>query len=422
MTLRTAPMRQTLRSRRGFALPTVLIMTAVLSAAVAAALTYTTAEGRVYDGQRAEAEAFMTAQVGLEKAVANLPTRVKGWSATKPDTAMWSLPVDVTDPRRRATASRKDTAYIKAYLVRANDPNVTNDSTLWLITSRGVSQRAQGAGGVPAERIVASYVWIQANPLKVNSAMTSLVELQKAGGAGLISGVDECHENVTGVPGVLVPTETYSSSDKLNEVVKNGDGTTTPHHAPLSEVMAATPIDWAAISTGTLFPPTFTATTSTTNLTTNPVVPQSLCTDMKNDPDYYPVILIKGNVTLNNLVDDCPGVNPYRATLIVTGDLNVNGSVDFRGTIFIGRQLTSNGGNKVYGAVNTGLNVLLPGTDPASIPPSEIGDNHVEGNLNGTKQYLYDSCDVRKAMASFARVSPMTNVWFDNWPSYQVKQ
>lgn len=416
MTFRTAR----LRPRRGFALPTVLIMTAVLSAAVAAALTYTTAEARVYDGQRAEAEAFMTAQVGLEKAISNLPTRVKGWSSTQDDTAMWSLAVSVVEARRRTSATKLDTAYIKAYLIRAHDPTLTNDSTLWLITSRGVAQRAQGARAVPAERIVASYVWIQANPLKVNSAMTSLVELTKSGVSGVISGVDECGENTTGVPGVLVPQETYSTSDKLEDIVTNGDGTHTPSTAPLSEIMAKTTINWQAISSGTLFTPTITFTT--TSASDNPTLPASLCADLLADPDYYPVILVKGSLSLGNISADCPGVDPFRATLIVTQDLTVNGSVDFAGAIFIGRQLTSNGANHVYGAVNTGLNVLLPGTDPASIPASQIGANNNEGNLNGQKEYIYDSCDIRKAMASFARVNRMSNVWLDNWPSYTHKQ
>lgn len=415
-------MRPTLRARRGFALPTVLVLTAVLSGAVAAALSYTAAEARTYDGQRAETEAFMAAQVGLEQAIGNLPTRVKGWNYSREDTAMWTLAVEVVDARRRTSATVLDTAYIKAYLIRAYDPAVQNDSTLWLITSRGVARGAQGAGGVAAERTVASYVWIQSNPLKVSSAMTSLVELKKAGGAGLISGVDECDENTAGVPGVLVPSETYDPNDKLSDVVKNGDGTTTPATAPLEDVKDSTTIDWEAIRGGTAFPPTVTLTTNATSMNQDVVFPQSICDDMTADPDYYPVILIQGNLTLNNLLDCSPAIDPFRATLIVTGSLNVNGSVDFRGTMFIGRQLTSNGGNKVYGAVHTGLDVLLPGTDPNSIPPSEIGDNDVEGELNGTKQYLYDSCDVRKAMSSFALVKPMHNVWFDNWPSYQIAQ
>jgi hypothetical protein len=74
--------------------------------------------------------------------------------------------------------------------------------------------------------------------------------------------------------------------------------------------------------------------------------------------------------------------------------------------VLAGGTLTSNGGNTISGAVITGLNMQLG----QAVPPSAIA--------NGTKNFLYNSCILARALRPFSGVVPLDNAWTDNWASY----
>ena len=116
-----------------------------------------------------------------------------------------------------------------------------------------------------------------------------------------------------------------------------------------------------------------------------------------SDPDFWPVIRVNGDFSL-------PADG--RGTLIVTGNLLISGSLNWRGIILVGGALTSNGNNTVDGAVISGLNTKLG----MSVPVSDLG--------NGMKTYRYNSCDVASAVKGFVGIVPYKNASVDNWPAY----
>ena len=95
--------------------------------------------------------------------------------------------------------------------------------------------------------------------------------------------------------------------------------------------------------------------------------------------------------------------------LIVFGDLRLNGSgAGWNGIILVGGRLRSDGTNEVQGATITGLNVKLGYT---------VDDNDVN-DLNGTKKYLYNSCNVKSAMNSMGALRVFQNTWANTFPAY----
>ena len=78
-----------------------------------------------------------------------------------------------------------------------------------------------------------------------------------------------------------------------------------------------------------------------------------------------------------------------RGTIIVTGNLEMEGSFEWDGVLLVGGYMSSNGYQTIEGAVVTGLNILLG----ESVPTSDIG--------NGNKNFLYNSCWLKRASESW---------------------
>jgi hypothetical protein len=95
--------------------------------------------------------------------------------------------------------------------------------------------------------------------------------------------------------------------------------------------------------------------------------------------------------------------------LIVTGSLTMSGAFAWDGIILVGKRMKSNGNNNVYGAVATGLNVLLGQTVAGvdSVYPTDLG--------NGTKVFQYNSCNVLKAGKKLAYLRMLPNTWWERY-------
>src|SRR5207237_10818191 len=91
--------------------------------------------------------------------------------------------------------------------------------------------------------------------------------------------------------------------------------------------------------------------------------------------------------------------------LIFTGSRTLIGSVGWRGVLFVGNDITSNGNNGVQGATVSGLNVKTGNYVPAS-------------TANCTKQYNYNSCEVAKSTTTMGALVTLRNTWVDNWVEY----
>jgi len=122
------------------------------------------------------------------------------------------------------------------------------------------------------------------------------------------------------------------------------------------------------------------------------------------NPNYWPVIEIRnfdygaGTPTWTLSLP-----NSGRGTLVVHGNMLIDGGLAWQGIILVGHALTSNGNNTVTGATVSGLNAKL-GYD---VPTSDVG--------NGTKTFQYDSCDLAAASEGMAGMRAYPNAWVDNW-------
>lgn len=93
--------------------------------------------------------------------------------------------------------------------------------------------------------------------------------------------------------------------------------------------------------------------------------------------------------------------------IIADSNFSISGSNMWDGIVLIGGALTSNGNNTTAGATLSGLNFLL------GRPPGGSNDN---SDANGTKTYVYNSCNIEKAASGLRIYKPWNNTWLDNIP------
>jgi hypothetical protein len=350
-------------NRPGFALPLALLVIGFLTVGVATALTRADSENRTNQDRQSQADAFALAQSGLERfAVSRYSLGFRTQPPAVQESARITLPNGYAD-----------------VILRRIRPKSATEQAMYLIRSRGTSTTGSVAWAPPATHTVAQYSFFREGSIEVLSGWTSLTGLRKNGGAGTISGEDHCGV-APDVAGVAIPDGGY---------VQNG-GTLVPEGTPdtlfmgtQAQMAASINIDWDGIVNGNAIPPDYTI----------PGDPWPTFTD----PTYWPVIRIDGNYSIPT---DGFG------TLIVTGDLTINGALHWDGIVLVGGTLTADGNNTVLGATITGLNVKLG----MSVPINDVG--------NGEKTYQYDSCNVAAAASRTSALVLIPNTWVDNWKTW----
>jgi hypothetical protein len=95
--------------------------------------------------------------------------------------------------------------------------------------------------------------------------------------------------------------------------------------------------------------------------------------------------------------------------IVADGDFTISGSNMWDGVVLISGKLTSNGNNTTAGATLSGLNFLIGGTP---------GGSSDDSDANGTKTYVYNSCNVSNAAAGLRIYKPWNNTWLDNFPGW----
>jgi Tfp pilus assembly protein PilX len=356
--------------RAGYALPVTVLVIGFITAGVVAAFSRTSAEVRIVDNQNAQTSAFAIAQAGLERYVARGKTS----------------PADTTMTLTGGSAR------VRATLMRpAANPS---DTAIYLIRSEATTL---GRGAVPqGRRTVAQFAYRLRGQMQVKSAWTTISGLVKNGASGIITGKNACGTDT--VAGVALPDGTYT---------QEGSGDPLQGKPPLLEMgtqeqMAdSIKIDWSGI--------------------TNPVSP-SLTADFVicfpgtygYDPawgpcsswpmsgswinsDFWPTVVLNGTSSL-------PGNG--RGTLIVTGDLTLNGGDRWDGILLVGGRIVDHGSGEIAGAVVSGLNVLKGWTVEKS------------SKADGTKDYQYDSCKVQRAADNHMRLVQIPSSWVDNWHTW----
>ena len=363
-----------LTNRRGFALPMVVMLAAVLTAALAAAFTLSTTENRTHINDQAQIQAFSVAQSGLE-------TFAKGAKS-------FGFDANAANFAEREIDTPEGSAFITAERIR---PVIGTAPSLWLIKSRGVAATSRAPGAPVAERTVAQYGYWTPGEMDVLAGWTSLSGLHKTGSSGDLSGIDACPAAEGGgkksVGGVAVPTGLYTqaggTSPLKGEPPLRELGTQEESNQKVS-------VDWQSLVDGAV--------------NADITIPGGVWPTEKflADPNYFPTIYVK------NPGGDFVLPANGRGLIIIEGNLTMNGAETWNGVMLIGGKLISKGNGTVMGAVVTGLNRKL--AEPSILDANAVG--------NGQKTFRYHSCNVAKAMSRFGALEVYPNAWMDNWPEY----
>ncbi|MEO8089855.1 MAG: hypothetical protein ABI703_06135 [Gemmatimonadales bacterium] len=360
-----------IRNRRGATLPLTILVIAVLGVAVAISFARLSSERRATGDGQAQLESFAVAQSGLNSYIAGRNAK----PAANQDTTFTDLP--------------GGTALVSLQVLR--ESTTTLLPAVYVITSRGTAtgSKSYDAKAPPAQRTVATYALWTPAAIDLNAAVTSLGGMDKAGGAGSMSGIDACGA-MPAIPGVAVTTGAGVNGTSYTGATGPIDG--TPDNTPIS---MGTPgaagtakdqvgIDWAGVVAGTAFPADYVYPTW-------PTAAQML---------NWPVIRVNNS---GGATFDLPGSG--KGILIVTGDMTIGGSKDWEGVILVGGFLRSNGNNTTRGATIAGLNVKL-------------GQVVGVSDMNGTKDFQYDSCALTRALGHIGSLQRVRNGWVDTWSSY----
>lgn len=372
-----------LKNRAAFALPMAILLIAVVTAALAAGFTATSAEIGTNAAQRGADRAFVIAEAGLEQ-----------FLLRRNDKTFCPVPAncmaDPTDPTNGGVDSlvfAVPGGWVEVVTRRVRPLIDANTPAIFFIRARGVDTSRvgmTGAGSTRAERTVAIYANWNTNVMNVLSSWTSLGGLNKQGTAGVISGIDQCGQ-APAVAGVAVPKgDLHINGSWLPSGNPPADTFKTA-----SQLQAQVGIDWAAIKFGNAIPADFL------------VPPDGFPTStwFQTNPDSWPVVHVLGDFSL-----PVQG----RGMLIVDGNLSITGSDMWDGVILVGGSLTSNGMNTVAGATISGLNKLLGETPDTSVVKSDNDD------ANGNKDYVYSSCKVKEATKGLQKYKTLPNTWMDN--------
>jgi len=415
----TMPDEQTVARRRdGFALPLSIMVLALLTMGLVAGFALSTSEQTGMASHRAQARAYTYAQTGLElfltkrKELSCTPSPATGYTGTEAAAVKdgsgnycafcrqcWianaSTPSGSVNANLDTLPTKMESLTVtfnggKAW-VRASPVwvDVTSGKGTYYVTSTGTDNNSivgQGAGKFTnATRTVGVYVTWSKSTMNVMGALVSFSGITK-NGTGEISGVDQCGKD-TNVAGVNVP---------LEENVTIAGTSFTPSGNPPYDTLrtftqdsAASKMDWGVIKSGEGLPADINYPSQAFPTTGQ----------FAADTNYWPIIHVF-NSTTGVFTLPVKG----RGTLIVDGDLRIDGSDQWDGVILVGGQLTSNGNNVTSGTVMAGLNRLI----------GQSALTMVDADLNGQKSYLYNSCSVAKATSSQARYTVMPNTWMDN--------
>ncbi|HXT18012.1 MAG TPA: pilus assembly PilX N-terminal domain-containing protein [Gemmatimonadaceae bacterium] len=368
-----------LKNRDGFALPMSILIIAVLTAAVAASFSSTTAEYLTNRAERGTNRAYHLAETGLEQFMVMRGTT--GWCLHCGD------PIAVDSEWTRVTLPG---GYADVVAVKVRPAIDSTTPALFFIRSKGVDTSVQigGAGnGTSAEHTVGVYAKWTTATMKVTAAWVSLSGLVK-NGTGTIDGTDFCGQ---------APSVAGAQVDK-GDLIVNGGASVFDGSPPVdtsqtfTQLKTNTPIDWDGIINQNSMPADITI----------PGQAFPSAATFAADTNYWPVIRIHTNGY------SLP--NQGRGIIIADSDFAISGSNMWAGIVLVGGTLTSNGNNTTYGATLSGLNFLLGGTPS----PSKVDDS----DANGQKTYVYDSCSVSKASSRLRKYITIPNSWSDNLASW----
>ena len=351
--------------RDGFALPMTIFIIAVITVMLTAVMLRVTADRRIADASGSMAQARMIAQSGLQSYLGTRTIRPEY------DTANWTATKDGDSMRVNVTGGY---ATVVARIVQKSKDTSANET--YIVTSTGYYVIPTLGSDPQARRTVAQFaVWQSASLDSLTGAITLIDGQSAPGGAigGRVSGVDSCGLMPTKV-GVTLSNGKSVTGTTLNQTIGNS-----------AAVYTATGIVWSA---------------DTTKISLSPDYPVNTV----NYDNNYSVYLVQGSLTI-------PKNSIGTGLLIVTGNMNfsngnsnVTGFRGWKGVVLVGGQINFPNSDSVafLGQVIAGLNKSNKTTD--------LTYQHLD--------IKYSSCEVKKALASFAGMHPIANAWTDNWAAW----
>jgi hypothetical protein len=392
--------------RHGMALPMVIVVLLVLSASFAGGVALARGERALDDAGKSGVLAQTNAESGLQRIVSDRASLGLSGQPGAADSVRVTFSggyYDVTTTRLRVAVG-------------------TTVPGLYFLRSHAVVTRTGVASGPSAEYTVTELATWMNGTMMVQSALTSVNGTDKAGAAGVISGADQCAVGSGGtndtLPAVAVPTTAAGGGSgytgSLSPLV--GNPQVQSLGATPAAAAATSPISWPGIYNGTAITADFIV-----DWQGNPVAPDTLA--FPNDawytahPTAFPVILVQNGPP--NAGNEFVLSSFGRGMLIVQDDIRLNGNTaGWDGIILVGGRLRTNGSNRVSGATVSGLNTqftIAPNVCPsASCAPTANDIN----DLNGTKQFLYNSCNVKSATSAMGKLRVYKNTWSNNYKTF----
>lgn len=370
--------------RAGFALPMVILVMFILVGALASGFSMISSERAADDAAIQSQSAAAFSETGLQQGLRN-----------RPGLGLPPVPPAGIESTRVVLIG----GYADIITTRLRAAVGTTVPALYLVRSRGVRTFAGVAGAGNAVAMSSAFATFQQMTMTVQSSMTGINGIEKAGAAGSISGIDACPVASGGtgdtLPAVAVP-DSPGYDGSLAPLIGNPQVQSLgPTAADAANVV---PFDWADIVNGSAITPDFYSDYMGNGFPSTGW--------FASNPTRWPTIIVNNGPNPNNEFSlEASG----RGLLIVYGDLRLNGNdAGWDGIIIVGGRLRSNGTNQVQGATITGLNVKLG---------YSVDDNDVN-DLNGTKQYLYNSCNVNAALTALGALRVYQNTWANNFPTY----
>lgn len=357
------------RRREGFALPMAILAMALMTAAVIAAYSATSAETIANNAMRAQQRAQHLAETGLQQFL--LRRGEPGFCSN-----CVSDPGAVDSEWTRVSLAG---GYADVVAMRLRSGNYEFPS-LFLVRSRGTdtSVRLSGAGrSVYATRVVGQYATFGTAMRRPMAAFTSLNGVTNTAWSPPVDGRDACGYGDR--TGLMLPTgSAYRGS---GSAIING----TDSSISMDTLKSRVSVDWDGIINANAIPADFT------------IPPDGNWPSMAMaDPAYWPVIRIKKSFTI-----------PTNGRGLIIADSNLTVNVDsWDGVILVGGRLTTGGSGEIRGEVVTGLNRLLPTGSSVTATDS----------LRASKQIQYDICKVYFTSERLKIYFAWGNTWVDNVP------
>jgi len=377
------------RRRHGMALPMVIIVLLVLGASFAGGVYLARGERAIDDAAKWNVVAQTYAETGLQRIIADR-------------SALGLTGQPGASDSTRVTFSG---GYYDVTTTRIRPSLGTTVPALYYMRSHAVITRTGIAGAPSAEYTVTQLATWKNGTMTVQSALTGYNGTDKAGNSGAISGVDSCPVSSGGtgttIAAVAVPAVAADGGPgydgSLGPLVGNPQVQTIG--ATPAAAAASSPIDWPSIYNGNAFTPTFTSDWQGNGFPSQ--------TWFSNNPTAFPIIFVTNGPPNggNEFVLSAFG----RGMLIVQDDIRLNGNTaGWDGILLVGGRIRTNGSNRVSGATVAGLNTQLGVTPQAN----DVND------LNGTKAFLYNSCNVTQAASALGSLRVYKNTWANNFKTF----